>query len=218
MPQSARPGFFVARVAGLSAGLRTQLRVGYRNKRPNGFAAGAALLTCSILVAFGIGAAPSGSAEPTVEPGRGALDIGDSHFQLRVVRCDLRDAPMPSGYVYELYALARGHAEDRPFFLEVERGRRGTDQQAAIRFYWTDLPTGWWHGGLGPGDAQLEELDRVRRASGFESVSRWGLFPDQLIARGRRVLTVGSVRFLRLRDGAADANAGAGRLSLDCSR
>jgi len=198
------------------AAVRTQLRVSFR-LAPNEAVFAPTILTWIVLTAIaGVGVLHA-AADRTSEPGHGTLAVGETQFPFRVVRCELNDTPDASGYVYELYALARGRVGNDPFFVEVERGRRGSQQQAAIHFYWTDLPTGWWHGGLSPGGEHIDELDRVRRAGGYESMSRWGLFPDQLLARGRRVYTVGSVRFLRMRDGNADANAGFGTLSLTCS-
>jgi hypothetical protein len=163
------------------------------------------------------GGVPTSTSADEPGPGHGSFRLRDTVYSFSAVRCELGEDPDPSGYVYELYALARGRERGRPFFIELERGRRNAQRQATIRFYWAELPNGWRHGGLRPAGDNIERLDSIRKANGFESMSRWGLLPDQLVAEGQRIRTVGPVRFLRLRRGTADADAGVGEVSLTCS-
>lgn len=174
-------------------------------------------ISIGLLVGMFCAAADSSAAQDG-RVGRGRFDLSDGSYDFSVVRCDLRDVPDATGYTYEIYVLGRGTVGRRPFFIELERGRRGGDPQAAIRFYWTSLPENWWHGGLKADASDASVIDRVHRADGFESVSRWGLLPEQLVATDRKVSTHGPVRFLRLKGGTADAQAGVGELSLTCPK
>lgn len=174
-------------------------------------------LSLGLLIGM-ICAAAGSSAVQAKEAGRGRFDLSDASYDFSVVQCDLEDVPDATGYTYEIYVLGRGVMGRRPFFIELERGRRGGDPQAAIRFYWTSLPQGWWHGGLKADASDASVLDRVHRADGFESVSRWGLLPEQLVVTNNEVSTHGPIRFLRLKGGTADAQAGVGEISLTCPR
>ncbi len=150
--------------------------------------------------------------------GSGSLTIEDREHPFAVAECHFGERTLSGGWIQEVYVLGAGEIEDRPYFVEVKRGRDARKKRvktAAINLNFAPLPALYAHE-MPTTPPVLQMMEEIQQIDALRSMGVTAVTYDDLSLEGGRLTTTRPVAFMRFTDGGLEGPAGEGTLEVVC--